>query len=152
MRKLAFGHMRTAKAQISLRTAIEGQSQSARPRILIGTSLFAKESLHTIECVNGEQMPGWNFAQVQDDLNPHTLRMLEGTFSLDTDPTDVVSRVEIQMRLSQAKKKVLMSYTGKEGPDGPVHWLMQFDHGLGYLLKESINTIDYPDECTGLWS
>ena len=58
---------------------------------------------------------------MQDDLNPHTLRMLEGTFSLDTDPTDVVSRVEIQMRLSQAKKKVLMSYTGKEGPDGPVH-------------------------------
>ena len=28
-------------------------------------------------------MPGQDFAQVQDDVNPHILRMLEGTFSLD---------------------------------------------------------------------
>ena len=58
MRKRVFGHMRTAKAQISLWTAIEGPDQSAHPCSLIGASLFAKESLHTIECVNGEQMPG----------------------------------------------------------------------------------------------
>ena len=28
-------------------------------------------------------MPGWYVAHVQDDVNPHILRMLEGTFSLD---------------------------------------------------------------------
>ena len=40
------------------------------------------ESLHTIEYFNGEQMPGWDFAHVPDDVNPHILRMLEDTFSL----------------------------------------------------------------------
>ena len=29
-------------------------------------------------------MPGWDFAHVQDDVNPNILRMLENTFSLDT--------------------------------------------------------------------
>ena len=28
-------------------------------------------------------MPRWDFAHVQDDVNPHLLHMLEGTFSLD---------------------------------------------------------------------
>ena len=28
-------------------------------------------------------MPGQDFSHVQDDVNPHLLRMLEGTFSLD---------------------------------------------------------------------
>ena len=31
----------------------------------------------------GEQMPEWHFAQVQDDVNPHISRMLEGIVSLD---------------------------------------------------------------------
>ena len=41
------------------------------------------ESLDTIECFNAKQMPGWDFAHVHDDVNPHILRMLEGTFSLN---------------------------------------------------------------------
>ena len=28
-------------------------------------------------------MPGWDFASVQDDVNPHILHMLEGTFWLN---------------------------------------------------------------------
>ena len=28
-------------------------------------------------------MPSLDFAHVQDDVNPHILRMLEGSFSLD---------------------------------------------------------------------
>ena len=43
------------------------------------------ESLDTIECFNGEKMPGLDFkiAHVQDDLNSHILYKLEGTFSFD---------------------------------------------------------------------
>ena len=33
-------------------------------------------------------MPSWDFARVQNDVNPHILRMLEGTFSLDASPTN----------------------------------------------------------------
>ena len=28
-------------------------------------------------------MPGWDFKQVQGDVNPHILRMLEDSFPLD---------------------------------------------------------------------
>ena len=28
-------------------------------------------------------MPGWDFAHVEDDVNPHILRMLQDTFFLD---------------------------------------------------------------------
>ena len=41
------------------------------------------ESLDTIECMNGEQKPGWYLAHAQDDLNLRILRMFVGTFSLD---------------------------------------------------------------------
>ena len=41
------------------------------------------ESLDTTERTNGEQRPRWYFAHAQDDLNVHTLRMLQDTFSLD---------------------------------------------------------------------
>ena len=41
------------------------------------------KSLDIIECFSGEQRPGWYFVHAQDDLNPHILPMLEGTFSLD---------------------------------------------------------------------
>ena len=33
--------------------------------------------------MNGEQMPGWDSALVQDDVNLHVLHMLVGTFSFD---------------------------------------------------------------------
>ena len=66
--KLAFGHMcvRSAEAQIS----------DAQP----------DQGLHCplTECINGEQRQEWDLAHVQDDVNPHTLQMFEGTFLLDT--------------------------------------------------------------------
>ena len=40
------------------------------------------ESLDTIECMNGEQIPGWCFALAQDDLKLHILRIFKDTFSL----------------------------------------------------------------------
>ena len=64
-RKRVFGHMQTAKAQIS-------------PRIRCSLT-----SLDTTECMNGEQRPGWYFAHAQEDFKPRTLRMFETTFSLD---------------------------------------------------------------------
>ena len=41
------------------------------------------ESFDTIECVSGKQMHGLDFTHVKDDVNPHILRMFEGTFSFD---------------------------------------------------------------------
>ena len=55
-------------------------------------------SLDTIECISGEQIPGWDFAHVQD-VNPHILRMLEGIFSLEA----------IHMSLSQTCEKISLS-------------------------------------------
>ena len=40
--------------------------------------------VNTIECINREQRPEKDLAHAQGDVNPHFLRMLEGTFSLDT--------------------------------------------------------------------
>ena len=67
-RKRAFGHMQTAKAQISLhiRAIWSGISLSSER---IGGYYSSMES---------------NFAHAQDDVNPHILRMFEGTFSLDS--------------------------------------------------------------------
>ena len=68
-RRRVCGHIRSAKAQISLciRAAWSGPSKT--------------KSFDTVEYFNGEQMPGWDFAHVQDDANTHILRMIEGTFS-----------------------------------------------------------------------
>ena len=63
--------MRTAKFQMNL---------LIRP-VRLGSSLSA-ESTDTTGCFNGEQKSGSGFVHVQDDLNPHILRMLEGTFSI----------------------------------------------------------------------
>ena len=64
MRKRVFWNMRTVQAQISLH--------------IRGIPYPQTETLNTIEYFSGEQMPGWDFAHVQDDLNPDILRMLEG--------------------------------------------------------------------------
>ena len=62
--------MWTAKAQIRL-----------HPRSLIRAFICPlTESFATIESFNGEQMPGWDIAHVQNGMNLHILRMLEGTF------------------------------------------------------------------------
>ena len=42
------------------------------------------ESLATKECMHEDHRSEWHFAHAQDDVNPHFLRMLEGTFSHDT--------------------------------------------------------------------
>ena len=55
----------------------EGPDQTARM-----PSRPLTELLDTVEWYNAGQIPGANFAHVQDDVNPHILRMLEG-FSLD---------------------------------------------------------------------
>ena len=73
MWKRVFGHMRTAKVQISLRIRA-GWS---------GPLLSADKVIGSADCFNGEQMPGWYFEHVEDDLNLHILHMVEGTFSLD---------------------------------------------------------------------
>ena len=56
MRKRIYGHMRTAKVQISLCSLIRA---FAVPLI---------ESLDTMECINGEQMPGWDFVRAWDEF------------------------------------------------------------------------------------
>ena len=43
-------------------------------------------SLDIIERFSEELMSGWDFAHVQNDVNSHIKRMLEGTFSLDAAP------------------------------------------------------------------
>ena len=40
------------------------------------------ESLDTTECINGEQIPDWDFANVWDESQSLHLRMLEDTFLL----------------------------------------------------------------------
>ena len=62
------GHARTAKA-----------SDRA---VWSGPSLSANRIIDTMECINGEQRPGWDLAHAQDDMNLHILRMLKGSFSL----------------------------------------------------------------------
>ena len=57
MRKRVFGHMRTAKAQISLSSA---QSDH-------GLRCLLTELLNTTECINGEQMPGLDFVHARDE-------------------------------------------------------------------------------------
>ena len=51
------------------------------------------ESWDTIKCFNGDQMSGWDFAYMytymQDDVNPHIMRMFHGIFRL-TRPICVV--------------------------------------------------------------
>ena len=74
MRKRVFRHMRTPKAQISLRIRA----------VWSGHSLFANRVIDTIECMYGEQIPRLDHAHTQDDVNPYIFRMFEGTVSFDT--------------------------------------------------------------------
>ena len=71
VRKPLFGS--TAKAQISLRFLAIWSGPLFSENRIIGEYTILK----------GEQMPDWAFAHVQDDVNPHILRMLESIFLLD---------------------------------------------------------------------
>ena len=66
MRKCVFGNMRTAKTLIRLRGCA----------VWSGPRCPQTESLDTMKCFNWEQMPEWDFAHVQGDVNPHISRML----------------------------------------------------------------------------
>ena len=67
-----------------LKTAAFGLGFQHLPRDLANVNAWKTIfDPYTIECFNGEQMPGWDFALVQDDANPHILHMLEGMFLLD---------------------------------------------------------------------
>ena len=68
--KSVFGHMWTAKAQISC-TSVQSDQ---------GLHCQLKESLDTTECIDEEQRPGRYFVHVQDNLNLLILSMLKGTF------------------------------------------------------------------------
>ena len=59
-----------------------GPDQTARMRSLISAFAVQKQKNST-ECFNGEQMPRRDFTHEQDDVNPHILRMREGTFPLE---------------------------------------------------------------------
>ena len=70
--------MRTAIAQISLRI------RAVWPGPLLSANRL-------IECLNVEQMSGWGFARVQDDVNLRILRMFECLFVVLRDPYKVQS-------------------------------------------------------------
>ena len=48
-----------------------------------GSSLSANKIIGYYIMFQWREMPGWDFAHVQGDVNPHFLCMLEDTFSLD---------------------------------------------------------------------
>ena len=65
-------HVQTPKTQIRLH----------RYPVWSGLSCPLLESLDTIECINGKQRPGLDLVHTQDDVTPHILCMLKGTFLL----------------------------------------------------------------------
>ena len=72
MRNRVFGHMRTAKAQVSLRIRV----------VWPGPPLSANRIIWSTQSKIREQRPKWYLAHAQDDLNLGILRMFEGPFSL----------------------------------------------------------------------
>ena len=86
-------HKREANAQISLKNMQSDQSlyysrhaRKAKAQIrLRGCAVWFGPSLSAARIIGyyGERISGWHLAHAQDDVNPHILRMLEGTFSLD---------------------------------------------------------------------
>ena len=70
MQKRVFGHMRQLRPRSDCASAQSDQ----------GLRCPQTESLDTTECFNREQMPRRDFVHVQDGVNPHVLRMFEGTF------------------------------------------------------------------------
>ena len=82
MRKCVFGHMRTAKAQISLRIRAgwSGPLLSANRRLEYYRMYKWPGKGCINECINGMykwpmQRPGWIFAHAQGYLNLHIVRM-----------------------------------------------------------------------------
>ena len=78
MRKHVFGHD----------TDSEGPDQ--------GLHCPPTESLDTIECINGKQMPGWDIAHAQGDPALRILRMFDDTFFRSARPSYEVKGLKIQ--------------------------------------------------------
>ena len=74
IKKLVFGHMRTAMAQISLRIRAYWS----------GTLTVRLQNQWIFQIVWMDSKCPWYFAHAQEDLNLRILRMLDGTFLLDT--------------------------------------------------------------------
>ena len=81
-RKRVFERMQTANTQIRLRICASVQSNQ-------GLRCPQTETLATLECFNGDQIPGWDFARVQDNENTHFLRMLKDTFFARRSPYEI---------------------------------------------------------------
>ena len=64
------------------------------------------ESLDTIECMNGEQRPGWYLAHSQDGLNLRISRMFEGSFAW-RGPVDVYEFPEITVMTQGLKNSAV---------------------------------------------
>ena len=73
MQKRVFGHKRIAKYQISLCVRA----------VWSGHRYPLTESFDTIECMIGEQMPGWDFVHACINLNLCIFCMLRDIFSFD---------------------------------------------------------------------
>ena len=85
----------------------KGPDQIAHPRVWSDPLLSAN---WINECFNGVQMPGWDFAPVQDSMNPHILSMLEDMFfawrgSIISTPSDILFKVY------DITKTLLLKYT-----------------------------------------
>ena len=75
MRKRVFGHNWT----VGMPRPVCASTQSDQ-----GIQCPLTEEFDALECINGEQMSEWNFGHMRNDVNPHILGMLKGTFLLDT--------------------------------------------------------------------
>ena len=72
---------RHAKTCLWVYADSEGPDQPAHLRSLIRAFTVRKQNHWILQ--NGEHKSEWCFAHVQYDLNPHILRIFEGTLSLD---------------------------------------------------------------------
>ena len=94
------GHAQTAKAQID---CVNAQSDQDLCCLLL-------ELLDTLDCINGQKRPQ-DLAHAQDNVNPHILCMLEGTFLLDVAHTFCIFIKSKQfcqhslMQISESNKK-----------------------------------------------
>ena len=95
------------------------------------------ESLDTIECINGEQRPGWDLAHAPDDVNPNILHMLKDTFSLGTDPYEVSTYLQQQQQKKKKKKKEKRKCSHRN------NWNSVITHCLKTLVHDTSSEIIY---------
>ena len=91
------------KRQYQMKMCLKGMRRQQRPRSDCadaqsdqGLCCLLPESLDTIECINGEQRPGWDIVHAHDCLDLCILCMLEGFFTWPG-PYPTVAKTDIQM-------------------------------------------------------